>query len=135
MQKITFRDFNSYAYLLILTYFSECSVRARESLRGLTTSKIQKELDSVVESFISSMSLIVAAFFVSFLLQAPIPYPYSPYTPFLHRRILFFLAAGSITIAGYLYHSVPRPVAKIDSALKEEKTLVADAIEVEDDSL
>ncbi|KAM7457248.1 hypothetical protein BLSTO_01996 [Blastocystis sp. subtype 1] len=104
-QRITFRNFNTYAYALVIT----------ESLRGLTTLRIQKEIDSVAESFISSMSLMVAAFFVSVLMRQSIPYP----------------GTGNIMIAGYLYHSVPRPVSTIDSTPREEEHLTPDAIDIE----
>lgn len=34
-------------------------------------------------------------------------------------------------IAGYLYHSVPRPVSTIDSTPREEEHLTPDAIDIE----
>ena len=49
----------------------------------------------------------------------------------LHSTFMFFLAAGNIMIAGYLYHSVPRPVSTIDSTPKEEENLTPDAIDIE----
>ena len=49
----------------------------------------------------------------------------------LHSTFMFFLAAGNIMIAGYLYHSVPRPVSTIDSTPREEEHLTPDAIDIE----
>lgn len=48
----------------------------RETVRGLSTAAIFKYVDSVAESFISCISLILASFVVAIALNKQIPYPF-----------------------------------------------------------
>ena len=47
----------------------------RETVRGIVVASIFKYVDSVVESFVSCSSLILASFVVSFFLNKEVPYP------------------------------------------------------------
>ena len=106
-QTISFRNFNMFAFILILT----------EAIKSLSTSYIQKKSNAIIESILTCFSLIVAAIFVTYLLKKEIP-------------VSFFLSVSNIGIAIYVFNSTPLPAVTIDMDLPKDK-VVPDSIEIE----
>ena len=80
----------------------------REVVRGLSTAGIFKYVDSVAESFISCISLILASFIVAISFNKRIPYPFFVIIPSVHKflhvfKATFYLAVITLCIATYLY--------------------------------
>ena len=91
------------------------SLTSRETIRGLSTAAIFKYVDSVAESFISCISLILASFVVAIALNKQIPYPFvlkfivivdslSVKIPW-QCTVTFYLAVITLCIATYLYEA------------------------------
>lgn len=86
----------------------------RETIRGIAVASIFKYVDSVVESFVSCSSLILASFVVSFFLDKEVPYPFVRIRRNLNTTMSFYLAVGTLFIATYLYESAPEAPAVLD---------------------
>ena len=85
----------------------------RETIRGIAVASIFKYVDSVVESFVSCSSLILASFVVSFFLDKEVPYPFVRIRRNLNTTMSFYLAVGTLFIATYL-ESAPEAPAVLD---------------------
>ena len=86
----------------------------RETIRGIAVASIFKYVDSVVESFVSCSSLILASFVVSFFLDKEVPYPIRRRRRNLNTTMSFYLAVGTLFIATYLYESAPEAPVILD---------------------
>lgn len=106
--QLTFSNFNGYTFLFILS----------ETVRGLVVAAIFKYVDSVVESFVSCSSLILASFVVALFLNKEIP-------------LSFYLAVGTLSIATYLYESAPEAPAVLEQRQMTPKEVDKDVVGME----
>lgn len=102
-----------------------------ETVRGLVVAAIFKYVDSVVESFVSCSSLILASFVVALFLNKEIPYPVVRVVESLNNTLSFYLAVGTLSIATYLYESAPEAPAVLEQRQMTPKEVDKDVVGME----
>lgn len=107
---LSFHDFNIFAFLLIIS----------QTIKALVTASILKYMNSVVESFISSFSLVTSTLFGGFVLGSGV-----------EPSVL--LAILSLCISMYLYETAPMATSVFDLPKQKRKILELESLPAEED--